>query len=178
VVLSGFSFMRWPTISPTSGEARQDRCQERRARAHRHVPDGRGCGGEEIVSGNSAADRWTATKTGGAMLRPAGQITYCPSDRRIASVVSPNGPKWGREDHPSQRTSRFSPRDGAPPFLGAYRLGCSALGNGRMHHPSEKCQVYRTAWADSSSMVVHIGFLSNRISSPTGSTRTEYGNGI
>ena len=66
--------MRWPTILPTScapwlcrgcqalvadlvaAKAGEDWSQDRRPRPVRHVPDGRGCGAEELVRRNPAAD--------------------------------------------------------------------------------------------------------------------------
>src|SRR5665648_962609 len=50
-----------------AGEARQDRRQGRAPWSLRHLPDGRGRGAEEIVPGNLAADRRTATKTGSSV---------------------------------------------------------------------------------------------------------------
>lgn len=47
-----------------AGETRQDRREDRHARALRHLPDGGSRRAEPIVRRNSEADRWTTAATG------------------------------------------------------------------------------------------------------------------
>ena len=65
VFLNGHFTGRGQTLvaDQPQGESRQDRREDRHARALRDLPDGGGCRAEPIIWIESAADRWLATTT-------------------------------------------------------------------------------------------------------------------